>query len=55
MERPKLCADEEELLKFQEEFLASKETPAATCVRIGEKRKSPERGIVHMDSKYDKV
>ena len=53
MERPKLGEDEDELLKFQEEFLASKAKPAATVVRKTEKRKSGEttRDVVQMDSK----
>ena len=57
MERPKLGEDEDDLLKFQQEFLSSKATPAATVVRKGDKRKSgePPRDVVHMDSKFWKI
>lgn len=53
MERPKLGDDEDELLKFQREFLSSQATPSASVVRMGDKRKSGEatRDVVHMDSK----
>lgn len=42
MDRPKHGEAEAELLKFQEEFLASKLPPSVTIVKKGDKRKTQE-------------
>ncbi|XP_076441793.1 RNA polymerase II-associated protein 1-like [Babylonia areolata] len=52
MERSNLGNNEDELLKFQEEFMASKTKPAVSIIKKSEKRKSvdPPRDVVHMDT-----
>ncbi|XP_025104484.1 LOW QUALITY PROTEIN: RNA polymerase II-associated protein 1-like [Pomacea canaliculata] len=52
MDRPKRGEDENELLRFQQEFLASKDVPSVTIVNKADKRKpeSQDRDVVKMDA-----
>jgi hypothetical protein len=48
--RPKTGESEEDLLKFQDEFLASQINPAALAVKaLDTKRKQPQRDVVSLD------
>lgn len=57
MDRPKRGEDENELLRFQQEFLASKDVPSVTIVKKADKRKpeSQDRDVVKMDGKHNKI
>ncbi|KAK7469640.1 hypothetical protein BaRGS_00036369 [Batillaria attramentaria] len=52
MERPKRGEDEDELLQFQQEFLASKASPSVSVVKKADKRKpgDTDRDVVHMET-----